>query len=361
MQEHVGEFMLEDLGVLIGLEVAMLLARLDVGQHDAVDELLQAPLTLLGSERTAEVLRGDDRGGVHTPKIREFHTTLFENNVAILPVRLHHIAPLPIHRVVWVHPFGGVQTLDPEPWLLERVVHEGCRCAGRDGHDGAFLTWWLADAGSLLGGTDIGFFTERLALCAEQGDLGFEIFKGVEGAVDRCETQVRDFVEFAQRAEDRQSDLHGRDLRRAGGAQRVFNPLGEQGEIVVADRSTLACLANARDDLVASERLLCSGSLRDKEHGGFGRGEPTTAGRAFPAAADRAGILDGTGVDHARVISLTERASHRWTLLSLLVTSITFVPTDLPRQRRWMGNSCGRTVDVEPQPVEESHRCDYNI
>jgi hypothetical protein len=39
VQQRIGQLVLEDLGVGIGGEVAVLLARLDVGEDDAVDEL----------------------------------------------------------------------------------------------------------------------------------------------------------------------------------------------------------------------------------------------------------------------------------------------------------------------------------
>ena len=50
-----------------GGEVAVLLAGLAVGADHAVDELLQRPLALGRADRAAEVLGGDDVGGVDAP------------------------------------------------------------------------------------------------------------------------------------------------------------------------------------------------------------------------------------------------------------------------------------------------------
>src|SRR3712207_7732904 len=52
---------LEHLGVRVGGEVAVVLAGLGVREHDAVEELLEAPLAHVGPEGATEVLRGDDR------------------------------------------------------------------------------------------------------------------------------------------------------------------------------------------------------------------------------------------------------------------------------------------------------------
>src|SRR3712207_7541711 len=59
---------LEDLGVGRGGEVGVVLARLAVRLHDAVDELLERPLALRRADGAAEVLRRDDVGGVEDRK-----------------------------------------------------------------------------------------------------------------------------------------------------------------------------------------------------------------------------------------------------------------------------------------------------
>src|SRR5699024_11693892 len=97
VQERIGELVLEDFGVVIGVEVAVLLAGLGVGEDYPVDELLEAVLTLRGTDGAAEVLRGDDRRLVGGPEIRELHALLGEDHLAGLPVLLFHITLLPRH------------------------------------------------------------------------------------------------------------------------------------------------------------------------------------------------------------------------------------------------------------------------
>src|SRR3712207_8238436 len=58
----------------LGGEVPVLAAGLGVGEHHAVDELPQAVLALRGADGAAEVLRGDDVGGVDAPLGRELDT-----------------------------------------------------------------------------------------------------------------------------------------------------------------------------------------------------------------------------------------------------------------------------------------------
>ena len=81
--------------VVVGGEVAVRLAGLHVREHDAVDELAQAPLALVGADRAAEVLRGDDGGGVDAPEVGELDAPLLEDDLAALPVRLDDVAALP--------------------------------------------------------------------------------------------------------------------------------------------------------------------------------------------------------------------------------------------------------------------------
>ncbi len=103
MQQSVGELVFEDLGVVVGGEVAVLLARFDVGQHDPVDELTQGTLPCLGVQGTPEVLRRDDRPGIDRPEVRELDTALLEDRLAGLPVGLHDVTQLPGDLVIRVH------------------------------------------------------------------------------------------------------------------------------------------------------------------------------------------------------------------------------------------------------------------
>ena len=60
VDQHPRHFVLKDFGVCFGGEVTVVAAGLGVGQHDAVDELAQAGLTLFGANGATEVLRGHD-------------------------------------------------------------------------------------------------------------------------------------------------------------------------------------------------------------------------------------------------------------------------------------------------------------
>ena len=121
VQQHVGELVLEDLGIGRGSEVAVGLPRLAIGQNDAIDELLQALFALGGAQRPAEVLRRDDRGGVDAPEIREIHPTLLEDVLTGLPVGLDDVAPFPRHLVVGVDTRGAEHAVQAEPIELGAV------------------------------------------------------------------------------------------------------------------------------------------------------------------------------------------------------------------------------------------------
>src|SRR5699024_2244236 len=92
MEEHPGELVLEDLGVLIAAEVAVLLARAAVSLHYAIDELAQAPFSRFGPYRSAKILRGDDGRGVDRPGLGELDPSLLEDGFAGLPVLLDDIS-----------------------------------------------------------------------------------------------------------------------------------------------------------------------------------------------------------------------------------------------------------------------------
>ena len=112
VQQHPGQLVLEDLGVALGGEVAVLLAGRAVGAHDPVDELAQAPLALRRADRAAEVLGGDDVGRVDGPEVGELDAALLEVDRAVAPVGHDDVAALPGHLVVGVHAGGGVDALD---------------------------------------------------------------------------------------------------------------------------------------------------------------------------------------------------------------------------------------------------------
>jgi hypothetical protein len=128
VQQHVGELVLEDLGVSVGTEVTVFLAGLRVGEHDTVDELLEAPLACLSAHGAAEVLGGDDSRGVNAPEVGELDTALLEDDIAGLPVGLDNIAALPVHAVIGMLSGSRVEPLHGETRLAKSVVNERSRC-----------------------------------------------------------------------------------------------------------------------------------------------------------------------------------------------------------------------------------------
>ena len=129
--------MLEDLGIILSEEVAVILTGLGVGKDDAVDQLTKAALTNVGAQCTTEVLGGDDGGGVHRPEIGELDATLLEDGLTGLPVRLNDIAVFPVDLVVGVNAWRGVDALDGQSCnlrtpLLRRRASCTSRCLGHN-------------------------------------------------------------------------------------------------------------------------------------------------------------------------------------------------------------------------------------
>src|SRR5687767_8635923 len=131
----------------------------------------------------------------------------------------------------------------------------------------------------------------RVALGTQEGDRGLEVLERVEGLVDTREAQVGHLVELPEGSEDRQPHLVGLDRGLPLLADALLDPLGEQCELVLADRAALARLADPGEDLVAAERLTDAGALHHGQAGRLEGREPAAALRALPAAADRAAVV----------------------------------------------------------------------
>ena len=137
VQQHPGEFMLEDLRILVGEEVAEILTSLGVGEHHSIDQLAKTPLPGIGTQGTTEVLGGDDRGCIYRPELGELNATLLENGFPRLPVGLHDITVLPGDLVVRVNAGRGVDALNGQTcdlWtpLLRRRAPCASRCLGHN-------------------------------------------------------------------------------------------------------------------------------------------------------------------------------------------------------------------------------------
>ena len=87
-------------------------------------------LALRRADGAAEVLAGDDVGGVDRPELGELHAALLEVHRAVAPVRHHDVAALPGDLVVGVHAGGGVHPLDGQPPALRAA---GLPSASRGG------------------------------------------------------------------------------------------------------------------------------------------------------------------------------------------------------------------------------------
>ena len=127
------ELVVEDLGLFVVDEVAVLQApgRQRVGHP--VGHLLERPLALSGVQRPAEVLLGQDVGGVQAPGFRHLDVQLLEGHRAVPVVGDAGIAPLPAHLVVGMHTGGGEVTPDANTGSL-----------GGDGHNGEILLCGLS-------------------------------------------------------------------------------------------------------------------------------------------------------------------------------------------------------------------------
>src|SRR5450631_3192595 len=92
-------------------------------------------------------------------------------------------------------------------------------------------------------------------LRSQFGNGLLEILSRAERPVDTGESQIRNLVEVAQRLENHQPDLVGRDLRDAGSPNRVLDRLGELRQRVLVNGPALAGASDTVDDFGATERL----------------------------------------------------------------------------------------------------------
>src|SRR5215469_7235520 len=149
-----------------------------------------------------------------------------------------------------------------------------------------------------------------VAFGAQRGYLCLEVGQRLEAAVDRGESQVGDLVELAERAQDRQADVVRWDLSAATAPDHVLHPLGQDRELILADRPALAGAPDASDDLVPVERLGDTAALGHHEDDRLLGREAAAAGRARPPAADRRAVLGRPAVDDPAVRMPAVRAVH---------------------------------------------------
>ncbi len=128
MDDEVLQLVVEDQGLLVVDEVAVLdpPRRQRVGHP--VGHLAQRPFALVGAEGPPEVLLRQDVGGVHAPGLGHLDAELLEGHRAVAEVRDAGVAPLPGHLVVGVYAFGGEVPADADLGSL-----------GGDGHGAGVL------------------------------------------------------------------------------------------------------------------------------------------------------------------------------------------------------------------------------
>src|SRR4029077_14410375 len=172
---------------------------------------------------------------------------------------------------------------------------------------------------------------------AQSGDLILEVGERLESSVDRGEPEVGHLVQIPERAQDGQAHLVRGDLAQPPCPDRLLHLLGQDCQLVLADRPSLACPLHATDDLVPGEGLGDTAALGDHQDDRLLGGEPPSALRARPATADRGAIIGRPAVDDPAVGVPAERAVHA--IASLRRRSCS--PISLP-----VNTTCGKNTSV---------------
>jgi hypothetical protein len=185
----------------------------------------------------------------------------------------------------------------------------------------------------------------RLLLNAQQCNLRFEILHRSELAIDAREAEVCDLVQLAERTEDCNSNFIGRYFGLAQGPQRIFDQLSQTGELVLADRPSLACFPNAVDHLVAIERLDDSAAFHYNQLHLLDGGEPPLTGWALPPAADTRPIVSRPRIEHFGIGVATVRAVHVRVLPSCSTLPVRLGDRSGDDPVRLLGDPVDLTVD----------------
>ena len=141
----------------------------------------------------------------------------------------------------------------------------------------------------------------RRVIATQRVDLLLEILEGIEGPINGREPQVRDLVEFAERPENGATHVVRADLGATGSPDIFLDSLRQQRQRVFVDGTTLAGLADAGDDLLATEGLGGSAALDHQEGGFLKGGEAATARPAGTPTPDRSASVCLTAVDNTAV------------------------------------------------------------
>src|ERR1700733_7846997 len=162
----------------------------------------------------------------------------------------------------------------------------------------------------------------RQAPIAQFGDGLLEVIERLEAPVHAGKPEVGDLVKVAERPEDRKPHLVGWHFRQAARPDRLLDPLGEDGELALVDRTALAGALHSPDDLVSGERLGHPAALGHHEDDRLLRGEPPPAFGAGPPPPDRGAVVGHPAVDNPAVRMTAERTVHALPLQECLVVPI---------------------------------------
>lgn len=134
---------------------------------------------------------------------------------------------------------------------------------------------------------------------AQRFDLVLEVFRAVEGLVDRCKAQVRNLIQVAQWLQNGKADLVRLHLGTVNGSDALLYFVGEALECIIRDISSLTSASHALDDLVSAELFCHSGALCDKQNGALDGSEARATISTFATPADGDALLDCSRVDDA--------------------------------------------------------------
>jgi hypothetical protein len=157
----------------------------------------------------------------------------------------------------------------------------------------------------------IGWWCTWVGACGPKiSDRLLKVSKRLESLVNTGESEVRDLIEIAERTQNCQPDVMGVDFSPASGPNGLFYLLGQNRQLILAHRSSLAGLANPDEDLASTEGLGRPRALDYGQASGLEGGKTTRAFRALPTTTNRRSVFTDAGVNHPRIKMTAEGTVH---------------------------------------------------
>jgi hypothetical protein len=128
---------------------------------------------------------------------------------------------------------------------------------------------------------------------AQSRDGLLEVLQGVEVLINGSEAQVGNYIKVAQRFKDGKANLIGINLSHTGGADHVFDTMGEQSQIIWANRAALAGFTNTRQNFLTAERFSGTGTFDNGQASCLNGGEATLTTRALPPSSRGRAVIGG--------------------------------------------------------------------